>query len=109
MTQKKGRRRPVLTVSDKQTLVYEALVENRKFKDIAKRHQISLGTVSVLVAKAKNKPNFMSDLFDKRDLKEKKVEQVKAVVENMVDRNEFIDSCESVTKKVNENFPYTLQ
>ena len=28
MTQKKGRKRPVLTPSEKQTLVYEALIEN---------------------------------------------------------------------------------
>ena len=54
MTQKKGSRRHVLTPQEKQTLVYEALVECRKFKEIAKRHKVSIGVVSVLVAKVKN-------------------------------------------------------
>ena len=89
--------------------MYEALIENRKFQEIAKRHRVSIGTVSVLISKAKRKPNFMSELFDKRDLKDKKHEIVKAVLDDMVDRNEFIDSCEYVMKKVNENSVYTIK
>ena len=83
-------------------MVYEALVENRKYKEIAKRHRVTIGTVSVLVSKAKRKPKFMSEIFDKRDLKEEKFEAIKAVVEDMALRDEFIDSIQSVTNKVNE-------
>ena len=91
-----------MTVSEKQTIVYQALVEYRKFKEIAKIHQVTINTVSALVSKAKKKPNFISELLDKRDLKEKRFEEVKSVMEELTDRNEFIDSCDSVMKKVNE-------
>ena len=88
--------------------MYEALIENRKFQEIAKRHRVSIGTVSVLVSKAKRKPNFMSEVFHKRDLKDEKFEAVKAVLDDMVLKNEFIDSCEYVMKRVNENTEYTV-
>ena len=46
----------------------------------------------------------MKELITKEENKEKKFNRVKEVVEAMVDRNEFIDSCDSVTKLVNQNF-----
>ena len=51
----------------------------------------------------------MQELFHKRDLKDEKFEAVKAVLDDMVQKNEFIDSCEYVTKRVNENSGSTIQ
>ena len=49
------------------------------------------------MSKAKKNPKFISELFAKEEMQEKKVEMVKEVVEEMRDNDVFIDSCKMVT------------
>ena len=46
-------------------------------KDIAKKHRVSQSTVNMLVVKAKKKPKFIAELFDKENLKKSKFDEVK--------------------------------
>ena len=48
-SRRKGRKRPVLTTSEKIDIVHQAIVEKLPFKEIAKEHRVSIGTVSQLV------------------------------------------------------------
>ena len=71
-------------------------------KDIAKAHRVSVTTVSMLVSKAKRKPKFIQELFVKEDIQRFKQGKVESVVRDMVENNEFIDSCKTVTAKVQQ-------
>ena len=72
-------------------------------KDIAKEHRISQSLVRVIISKAKRKPKFIKELFSNDDIKEQKLNNVDKVIKEMTDKDVFIDSCQSVMKKVNEN------
>ena len=71
-------------------------------KDIAKEFRASVGTINGLVSKAKRNPKFISELFSKQDLKEKKSDIVEKVVTEMIENDEFIDSSTTVIKKAND-------
>ena len=103
ITQKKGRKRPTLTTAEKTEIVYQAVVKMRMVKEIAKKHRVSQATVNMLVSKAKKKPDFIKDLVERDEDKEDKFKRVEAAVKEMAEKNEFIDSCEFVMNKVNEN------
>ena len=52
ITQKKGRRRPTLTTAEKTEIVYQAVFKMNMVKEIAKKHRVSVATVTMLVSKA---------------------------------------------------------
>ena len=64
---KKGSRRPVLTVSEKLAIVHKAVVEQLIYRDISKEFRVTVQTVCRIVAKAKKKPEFIRDIFEKGD------------------------------------------
>ena len=101
ITQKKGRRRPALTTAEKTEIVYQAVVKMKLVKEIAKKHRVSVATVTMLVSKAKRKPHFIEELYARDENREEKFKRVEAVVKEMTKNNEFIDSCEFVMNRVN--------
>ena len=78
-------------------------------KDIAKEHRISQSLVRVLKSKAKRKPKFIKELFTRDDIKEQKLDDVDEVLKDMTAKDVFIDSCQSVMKKVNENAVHSCE
>ena len=94
---KKGSRRGILSPKERLAIVHSAIVEQKKYKDIAKEYRITIPLISIYVSKAKKNPKFISELFAKEEMQEKKVEMVKEVVEEMRDNDVFIDSCKMVT------------
>ena len=96
MTQRKGRRRPNLTLKEKSSIAHEVLVQHKKVKVVAKEYRISCGAVNQLIHKAKKKPKYFKELMSAEEIKEKKFNRVKEVVEAMIEKDDFIDSCDSV-------------
>ena len=101
---KKGSRRGILTPKERLAIVHSAIVEQKKYKDIAKEFRTTIPLISIYVSKAKKNQKFISELFAKEEIQEKKVEMVKEVVEEMRDNDVFIDSCKMVTKEVWKKF-----
>jgi hypothetical protein len=97
---KKGSRRPLLTQSEKLAIVHAVVVNLKKVKDVAKEYRVTVSTVGVLVHKANRKPKFIEELFAKQDLFEVKRVLVEEVVNDMVDKNVFIDSCQAIIAKI---------
>jgi len=48
---KRGRRRNVLTAGEKLEIAYQAIVEKRKWADVAKAYRTTIGVVSMLISK----------------------------------------------------------
>jgi transposase len=48
----------------------------KQFKDVAKEFRVSIATVSMLVSKARKKPEFIKELFSKQELKQLKYSEV---------------------------------
>ena len=76
---------------------------------MAKEFRTSAATVYQLTAKAKKKPAFMDELFSKRDAEQQKHQLVSLVVQEMAENNEFIDSCKTVTARVNQQKEANMQ
>ena len=100
MNRKKGSRRPILSLMEKLEIVYEAIVKQRLFKDIAKEYRVSLPTVGAYVLKAKKNPNFFKELLFKKELREARQKRVENVLENLIEKDIFIDSTKFVADKV---------
>ena len=71
-------------------------------KDVAKDFRVSIGTVNMLVSRTRKKPELISELFDKRDLREQKQKVVEDEVNSLVESHAFIDSCKMVQDKMKE-------
>ena len=99
---RRSRRRAVLSVDEKINIVHKVLVEFEYQKDVAKEYRISIQTVSTLVSKAKKKPEFLRELWDKRSKKEEKVTAAVQNVSQMINNHEIIDSADKVTTTLNE-------
>ena len=100
--QRKGRRRPILKPEEKLAIVYAILIEYQEVKYVAKQYRVSPATVNQLVQKAKKKPEFVSELFSRTDMKNTKNDRVEAVVQKLIDEDVFIDSTKMVVEKVRE-------
>ena len=87
---------------EKLDIVHMAMVGLVMHKDIAKVHRVSVATAGMLVSKARRKPKFVQELFVKEDIRRFKRCKVESVVQGMVDGDEFIDSCKTVTTKVQQ-------
>ena len=68
--------------------------------DIAKEHRISPGYVSCLQIKALKNKNFIAELMSKRDEKEVLRKNIKTVIEQMNQDDEFIDSVRNLKENL---------
>ena len=57
----------------------------------------------MLVVKAKRNPDFISELFDKEILKDRKRDRIEAVVNQMDTADSFIDSSRTVIKQIEKD------
>ena len=98
--EREAKKRTVLKASEKLDIVHKVLVEFKMVKDVAKEYRVTISTVNMLVSKSRKKPKLISELFDKRILKEQKQKVVEDVVQGLVESQAFIDSCKMVRDKV---------
>ena len=70
----------MLKAEEKLDIVHDVLIKYRMVKDVAKEHRVSVATVNMLVSKVRKKPELISELFDKRDVKCQKKEIIEGVV-----------------------------
>ena len=75
----------------------------RKYQDISKEYRASKATVSMLVVKAKRNPKFISELFDKEILKDRKRDRIEEVINQMDSADTFIDSSRTVIKQIEKD------
>ena len=71
-------------------------------KNVAKEYRVTIGVVNMLVSRSKKKPQLISELFDKRNLKEQKQIIVEDKVNDLVKSQAFIDSCKMVQDKIRD-------
>ena len=57
----------------------------------------------MLVVKAKRNPNFISELFDKEILKDRKRDRIEEVINQMDSADTFIDSSRTVIKQIEKD------
>lgn len=69
---------------------------------VAQEYRITLNTIRILVAKAKRKPKMLEELLSMQHLKQRKTELIEKVVDELVIKDAFIDSCDFVLKEVNK-------
>ena len=98
---KRGSRRPMLTPTEKLDVVHQIVVQHKMVREVAKEHRITSMHANVLVMKAKKKPRLIAEIFNKEIASAQKRERIEMVVNNMVQNDEFIDSCKAVLTKVN--------
>ena len=72
-------------------------------KDVAKQFRVSVITVGQLIIKARKKPKFIDELFAKETMKQQKYDIIKDVVEEMNEKDHFIDSASSVIKHIKQD------
>ena len=98
---KRGNRRAMLTPAEKVDIVHQVLVQHRMVKDIAKANRVTPMHVGMLVSRAKKNPKFIAEIFNKEENSGQKQERIEKVVQEMVQKDEFIDSCKAVVKRTN--------
>ena len=72
-------------------------------KDVAKEYRSTVTTVGLLVSKARKNPKFIEELFTKEHIRQQKFDIISTVVEEMNQKDQFIDSSKSVIKQVEAN------
>ena len=70
----------MLTQTEKLDIVYSVLIKFKQVKDIAKEFRVSTATVTMLVSKARKRPHFIDELYDKRDQKELRYQEIESCV-----------------------------
>ena len=84
-------------------IVHAVLVDFKMVKDVAKQYRVSTITVGQLIIKARKKPKFIGELFAKESIKQQKYDIIEDVVQELNEKDHFIDSASSVIKQVVQN------
>ena len=105
---RKGVKRGKLSVGDKTTIAYQAIVKKWKYADIAKEFRTSVSAVCRLVNKIMKNKNALDEIYSKRDAVDEQRAAVKGVVEDMVASNAHIDSAKTVQKMVKNETQLTV-
>ena len=101
---KRGRRRPILSPSERLAMAHAVLIEHRQAREVAKEYRVSVAAVYQQVQRASKKPEFIRELYARAGAEQEKCDKVKAVVEHMIEQDEFIDSVKMVADKVEERY-----
>ncbi len=83
-------------MEDKVAIVHKVLIGFELLKDVAKEYHVSPTVVSLLVTKVKKNPNHFRELLNKQEEWCSKLDKARSVVQDMVSKNEFIDSTAQV-------------
>jgi len=87
-------------MEDKVAIVHKVLIGFELLKDVAKEYHVSQTVVSLLVKKVKTNPNYFRELLARQDEWSSKLDRARSVIEDMVSKNEFIDSAAQVQKLI---------
>ena len=77
-------------------IVEKVLVSFESHKDVARAYRVSTYVVNHLISKVQRNPLLLSELLDKKLLKESKRKAVSQVVEDLNQRNVIIDKSAQV-------------
>ena len=99
---KRKRRNCNISQNEKLDIIHDVLVQHTNVNIVAKRYRISYSAVKSLISKAKKNPTFISEIFAKPTIKDLKYEIISKVVNELISRDAFIDSCEHVLQKIYE-------
>ena len=101
-SRKKGRRRSVLSVDEKICIVHKVLISFEHQREVAKEYRISPNSVAQIVHKAKKKPKFIRELWNRKAEKEEKVEAAINCIGELISDRVKLDSAGTVMDKLHE-------
>ena len=81
-------------------IIHQVVVEHRKVSMVAKEYRVTSSAVKMVVAKACKKPEYVPQLFCKQDAQQENAALIEQVIEGLIARDTFIDSCDQVLKLV---------
>ena len=89
-------------MADKYAILHSILIKHEFQADVARRHQVRPVTVSVLVNKAKRRPEFLRELYAKSEEQARAREAVSRAVLQLNDRDTSISSAAQLVRTVRE-------
>jgi hypothetical protein len=100
---KRKQRRCNISQNEKLDIIHEVLVQHQNVNIVAKRYRISYSAVKSLISKAKKNPEIIAEIFSKPTIKSLKFEIISKVVNELISKDSFIDSCDFVLEKIYES------
>ena len=89
----------MLSVDEKICIVHKVLVGFEHQQEVAKRYRISPSHVARLVCKARKKPEFVRELWNRRAAKEEKERTAEAGIMELVKSGQFIANSRSTASR----------
>ena len=85
-------RNATLSLNDRIGIVHDVLVLKHPIKFVAKKYLKTNGYISNLVKKARDNRNLLREMMNQRDEETNKQEIVKEVIEEMLEKDTFIEN-----------------
>ena len=98
---KRSRKRGVLTTADKIDITHRVIIEFEKQTEVAKEYRVTSQVVASIIHKAKKNKNFLKELLDAADMKERQRHTIQETVSSLNHSRSIIDSAKDIVSKVN--------
>ena len=100
MNRKRKKRNPRLTLDDKLTIIRSVIIDKQDYLFVSKQFRITVSYVSLLVQKARSKPEYLREMIDKKYEKIDNMFKIEDAIKQMAKDEHFIDSSKQVANDI---------